>query len=99
VRSYQFSSMRCVMMEKHICGNNDSIKSEYPYIKDVNENVECMLCNEKFCIAHGGRSDVKKCFWNRFTNLINIRVNLGRPSQSKTYVLFLYDFLSAVFII
>jgi transcriptional regulator len=35
---------------------------------------------------------MKKCFWNRFTNLIYIQVNLGRLSQSKTYILFLYEF-------
>jgi hypothetical protein len=31
------------------------LKSEYPFIKGVNENAEYMLCNTKFCIAHGGR--------------------------------------------
>jgi hypothetical protein len=34
----------------------------------------------------------KKCFWNRFTNLISVQVNLGRLSQSKTFILFLYEF-------
>jgi hypothetical protein len=37
---------------------SDSIKSEYLFIKGVNENAECTLCNVNFCIAHGGRSDV-----------------------------------------
>jgi hypothetical protein len=32
--------------------------SDYLFIKGVNENVECTLCNAKFCIAHGGQSDV-----------------------------------------
>jgi hypothetical protein len=45
-------------MAKRECSINDSIKSEYPFIKGVNEKVECTLCNAKFCIAHGGRSDV-----------------------------------------
>jgi hypothetical protein len=44
-------------MEKRNCSINDNIKSEYPFIKGVNENAECTLCNVKFCIAHGGRSD------------------------------------------
>jgi hypothetical protein len=35
-----------------------NIKSEYPCIKCVKENIECTLCNAKFCIAHGGRSKV-----------------------------------------
>jgi hypothetical protein len=37
---------------------NDSIKSEYPFIKHVKENAECTLRKAKFCIAQGGRSDV-----------------------------------------
>jgi hypothetical protein len=37
---------------------NDSIKSEYLFIKGVNEDPEYTLCNPKFCIAHCGRSDV-----------------------------------------
>jgi hypothetical protein len=45
-------------MAKCKCSINDSIKSEYPFIKVVNENAECTLCNAKFCIAHSGRSDV-----------------------------------------
>jgi hypothetical protein len=40
-------------MAKRKCSINDSIKSEYPLIKGMNENVECMSCNAKFCIAHG----------------------------------------------
>jgi hypothetical protein len=45
-------------MAKWKCSINDSIKNEYPFIKGVNENVECTLCNTKFCIAHCGRLDV-----------------------------------------
>jgi hypothetical protein len=45
-------------MAKDKCSINDSIRSECPFIKGVNENVECTLCNAKFCIAHGGRLDV-----------------------------------------
>jgi hypothetical protein len=37
---------------------NDSVKSEYPFINGVKENAEWTLCNVKFCIAYGGRSDV-----------------------------------------
>jgi hypothetical protein len=48
-----------VVMTKHNCSINDSIKSEYPFIKGVNEIVECTLCSTKFCIAHG-RSDVRR---------------------------------------
>jgi undecaprenyl pyrophosphate synthase len=40
------------------CSINDSMKSEYPFVKGVNENVECTLCNAKFCIAYGRRSDI-----------------------------------------
>jgi hypothetical protein len=47
-----------IVMERPKCNINDSIKSEYPFIKSVNENIECMLCNAKFCIVHGARSDV-----------------------------------------
>jgi hypothetical protein len=43
-----------MVMAKRKC----SIKSEYPFIKGVNENAECTLCNAKFCIEDGGRSDV-----------------------------------------
>jgi hypothetical protein len=39
------------------CSINESITSEYPFIKGVNENPECLLCNAKLCIAHG-RLDV-----------------------------------------
>jgi ribosomal protein S27E len=46
------------MMVKRKCSINDSIKTEYPFIKGVNENAECTLCNAVFCIADGGRSDV-----------------------------------------
>jgi hypothetical protein len=45
-------------MAKRKCSINDGIKSEYPFIKGVNEIVECMVCNAKFCIAHGGQSDI-----------------------------------------
>jgi hypothetical protein len=37
---------------------DDSIKSEYPFIKGVNEIADCTLWNEKFCIAPDGRWDV-----------------------------------------
>jgi hypothetical protein len=50
-------SIHIVMAEREY-SINDSIKSQYPFINGVNENVECTLCNAKFCIAHGGRSDV-----------------------------------------
>lgn len=46
------------VMPKRKCGINDNIRNEFPFIKGVEENVECNLCNAKFCIAHGGRSDV-----------------------------------------
>jgi hypothetical protein len=45
-------------MTKRKFGINESIKSECPLIKGVNGNAECTLCNSKFCIAHGGWSDV-----------------------------------------
>jgi hypothetical protein len=45
-------------MAKCKCSINDDIKSEYPFIKGVNGNVKCILCNVKFCIAHGGQLDV-----------------------------------------
>jgi hypothetical protein len=45
-------------MGKCKCSVNDSIKSEYPLIKGVNEDVEFTLCDAKFCIVHGGRLDV-----------------------------------------
>jgi hypothetical protein len=32
-------------MEKRKFSINDSIKSGYPFIKGVNENAECTLCN------------------------------------------------------
>jgi hypothetical protein len=47
-----------IVMAKRKCSINDSIKSEYPFINGVNENVKCMLCNAKFYIADGGQSDV-----------------------------------------
>jgi hypothetical protein len=47
-----------IMMAKHKCNINDTIKSEYPFIKGVNENGDCTLCNAKFCIAYGGQSDI-----------------------------------------
>jgi hypothetical protein len=66
-----FRPLRCVMracenlsafirivMAKRKCSINDCIKSEYPFIKGVNENAECTLCNAKFCFAHGGRRGV-----------------------------------------
>jgi hypothetical protein len=46
-----------IMMAKCKCSTNDSFKGEYPFIKSVNENGECTLCNAKFCIARGGQSD------------------------------------------
>jgi hypothetical protein len=46
------------VIAKRKCSINDSIKSGYPFSKVVNEHVECMLCNKKFCIARGGRLDV-----------------------------------------
>jgi hypothetical protein len=46
------------MMAKRKCSTNDSIKSEYLFIKGVNENTNCMLWNTKFCIAYDGRWDV-----------------------------------------
>jgi hypothetical protein len=47
-----------IVMVKCKCSINDSIKNKYPFTNDVNENAECTLCNIKFCIACGGRSDV-----------------------------------------
>jgi hypothetical protein len=32
-----------IVRAKRKCSINDGIKSEYPFIKAVNENVECML--------------------------------------------------------
>jgi hypothetical protein len=46
------------VMAKCKCSINDSIKSKYPFVKGVNKNVECTLCNAKFGIAHGGQLDV-----------------------------------------
>jgi hypothetical protein len=46
-------------MPKRKCSINDNIRREFFFIKGVDENVECTLCNSKFCISHGGRSDVK----------------------------------------
>jgi hypothetical protein len=37
-----------VVMAKCKCSINESFNSEYTFIKGVNENVECMLCNPKF---------------------------------------------------
>jgi hypothetical protein len=59
-------SLCCAVIAKRNCNINDSIKSEYPYIKSVNENVECKLCNAKFCIAHGSRSDVVNHVKNKY---------------------------------
>jgi hypothetical protein len=47
-----------VVIAKHKCSINDSIKSEHLFIKGVIENAECKFCNAEFCIAHGCRSDV-----------------------------------------
>jgi hypothetical protein len=47
-----------IVMAKCKCSINYGIKSEYSFIKGVNENVECTLCNAKFCIARGGRSNI-----------------------------------------
>jgi hypothetical protein len=47
-----------IVMAKRKCSINGSIKSEYPFIKYMNEDAECTLCNAKFCIARDGRSDV-----------------------------------------
>jgi hypothetical protein len=52
-----------IVLAKCKCSINDSIKSEYPFIKGVNVNAECTLCNAKFFIAHGGRSDVLNQFF------------------------------------
>jgi hypothetical protein len=45
-------------MPKRKCSINDDIRREFSFVKGVDENVECTLCNSKFCISHGGRSDV-----------------------------------------
>jgi hypothetical protein len=45
-------------MQKRKCSINDNIRREFPFIKGVDENLECTLCNSKFGVSHGGRSDV-----------------------------------------
>jgi hypothetical protein len=47
-----------IVMAKRKCRINESIKSEYLFIKGLNENAECTLSNAKFCTAHGGQSYV-----------------------------------------
>jgi hypothetical protein len=47
-------------MSKLNCSINVNIKREFPLIKGVDENVEFNLRNSKFCIWHGGRSDVNQ---------------------------------------
>jgi hypothetical protein len=42
-----------IVTAKRKCSINDSIKGEYPFIKGLDENTECTLCNAKFCIARG----------------------------------------------
>jgi hypothetical protein len=39
-----------IVMAKRKSSINDSIKSEYSFIRGVNENVECTLCNAKFAM-------------------------------------------------
>jgi hypothetical protein len=41
------------IMPKQKRSINDNIKREFPFIKSVDENVQCTLCNSKFCISQG----------------------------------------------
>jgi hypothetical protein len=71
VRTFEnISSFIHIAMAKRKCSINDSIKSECPFIKGVNENDGCTLCNAKFCIEHGGRSDVVNHMKTKQTVLI-----------------------------
>jgi hypothetical protein len=54
--------------------------------------VNTHLVNDFSCSEIFSQLSKEKCFWNRFTNLINIQMNLGRLSQSGIYILFLYEY-------
>jgi hypothetical protein len=45
-------------MPKRKCSINYNIRREFSFIKGVDENVECTLCNSKLCISRGGWLDV-----------------------------------------
>jgi hypothetical protein len=59
VECYNFLSFFIRVMLKRKCNMNVNI-IEDPFIKGVDGNVECTLCNSKFCISHGRRSDIGK---------------------------------------
>jgi hypothetical protein len=41
-----------IVMAKRKLSINDCVRSEYPFIKGVNENAECTLCKRNF-VLHG----------------------------------------------
>jgi hypothetical protein len=81
-------------MAKHNCSINDTIKNEYPFIEGVNENVECTLCNAKFCIAHGGRSDIIHMKTKQHKLAIQ---NRASKNSINNYISVFIDFLSCPF--
>ena len=48
-------------MPKRKCVFSDSLKSDFPFIRETsfNDKVECTICHSVISIAHGGRSDIK----------------------------------------
>jgi hypothetical protein len=77
-----------IVMAKWKCRINDNIKSEYPFIKGVNENHECTLCNAKFCTAHGGQSDIVN----------HMKTKIIQWQFKKKHFIFVWIFLSTVFL-
>ncbi|BFZ18203.1 hypothetical protein BsWGS_21242 [Bradybaena similaris] len=48
-------------MPKRKCTFNNSLKDQFPFIKDSSfdsTKVECTICRAEFSVAHGGRSDI-----------------------------------------
>jgi hypothetical protein len=77
-----------IVMAKCKCSINDSIKSEYLFIKGANENAECMLCNMKFL----------QCTWwsaGHCQSCENKKHKLAVQNKSFYYCM---NFLSAMFI-
>lgn len=48
-------------MPKRKCNFSDSLKTDFPFIREseINDKVECTICKSTFSIKHGGRSDIK----------------------------------------
>jgi hypothetical protein len=69
-------------MAKRKCSINDNIKSEYPFIKAVNENAECTLCNAKFCITRGQLDVVNhhtiKCTEKQEPTIIEVKNEISK---------------------